>query len=396
MKHSGSITARHYATREMMTLTWRDGMITEIRPAAAQLSEDLWFAPGLVDLQINGFGGVDFQQDGLTEGELLKASRALRTAGCTRFLLTLVTDRWESLLTRVAHLRRLRSESSELSSGIAGWHIEGPFLSSEPGYCGAHDPSLMCDPTPDLIRQLRSVTGNDPVLVTIAPERIGAYEAIAEAAKLGMRVSLGHTNAGAACISRALAAGAKGFTHLGNACPQALDRHDNILWRVLDTSCLLVSLIPDGIHVSPSLFRLIHRAIPVESIYYTTDAMSAAGVGPGRYQLGKLELEVGDDGVVRHPGRTNFAGSALKPSDGVIRAAEMLNSSWLKVWDGFSSRPAKWMGILNQIEVGGEATFCVVHPCQGSLSCDVSVIWQGKQWRQPSQTPTGLAHGRLN
>ncbi len=361
-----------------MTLTWRDGVITEIKPSSSTLSEDLWFAPGLVDLQINGFGGVDFQHDGLTESELLQASRALRSAGCARFLLTLVTDRWESLLARVAHLRTLRSESDELSSAIAGWHIEGPFLSSEPGYCGAHDPTLMCNPTPDLIRQLRVLTGCDPVLVTLAPERPGAFEAIVEAVKLGMRVSLGHTNASVDCLSRAIAAGATGFTHLGNACPQALDRHDNILWRVLDADGLMVSLIADGIHVSPSLFRLLHRAIPVESIYYTTDAMSAAGTGPGRYQLGKLELEVGGDGVVRQLGRTNFAGSALTPFDGIFRAAKMLNRSWQKVWDGFSSRPAKWMKISHQIEVGAEATFCLVRPHCGSSSGDVTVIWRGE------------------
>jgi N-acetylglucosamine-6-phosphate deacetylase len=144
-------------------------------------------------------------------------------------------------------------------------------------------------------------------------------------------------------LQRAVRAGATGFTHLGNACPRELDRHDNILWRVFETPELLVSLIPDGIHVAPPLFRLAHRVLDEQSIYYTTDAMSAAGAPPGRYPLGRLELEVGADQIVRQPGKSNFAGSAVKPIDGVFRAAEMLGQSWRDVWKRFSERPAEWI-----------------------------------------------------
>src|SRR6185369_13552349 len=131
----------------------------------------------------------------------------------------------------------------------------------------------------------------------------GALEAIRLAASHGIKISLGHTNASADVLARAVAAGAVGFTHLGNGCPRELDRHDNIVWRVFETPGLLVSLIPDRIHVSPPLFRLIHRVLAAESIYYVSDAMSGAGMPPGRYKLGGLELEVGADQVVRQPGK---------------------------------------------------------------------------------------------
>src|SRR6185295_14990202 len=108
----------------------------------------------------------------------------------------------------------------------------------------------MLDPTAEHIRELRTIAGNDPLLLTIAPERPGAIEAIALAVSLGMKVSLGHTNARSDDLRRAVQAGATGFTHLGNACPRELDRHDNIIWRVLDTPGLTASLIPDRIHVS--------------------------------------------------------------------------------------------------------------------------------------------------
>src|SRR5581483_7673599 len=271
-------------------------------------------------------------QDNLRAEDLLTAARQLGQAGCTQFLLTLITDEWPKLTARLRHLRTLRSQSAELQSVIAGWHIEGPFLSREPGFHGAHNPALMLDPTPAHIQELRAITGKDPLLLTIAPERAGALEAIAAAVSLGIKISLGHTNAPAEMLRKSVQAGATGFTHLSNGCPRELNRHDNILWRVLETPGLTAGLIPDAIHVSPALFRLLHQWIGPEAVYYTTDAMSAAGAPPGRYKLGGLEVEVGADQIVRQPGKTNFAGSALRPCDGVFRAAQMLNCSWQDAW----------------------------------------------------------------
>jgi len=357
--HRDEVHAWHYATRRPVQVQCREGVITSIKESSAKPAADVWIAPALVDLQINGFAGVDFQRDDLTVEELLTATRALDAWGCGRFLLTLVTDEWPRLMARLGHLRKLRSKSKELEHAIAGWHIEGPFLSDEPGFHGAHNPEWMLDPTPDHIRELRSLTERDALLLTVGPERKNALEAIALAKSLGIKVSLGHTNASAEILQRATQAGATGFTHLGNACPQLLDRHDNVLWRVLDTPGLTVSLIPDQIHVSPALFRLIHRVLGKEAIYYTTDAMAAAGAPPGRYTIGMLEAEVGADQIVRQPGKTNYAGSALRPLDGVFRAAQMLRCGWQEVWDGFSVLPAKWMGLDSGLEVGQPANFCL-------------------------------------
>src|SRR5437764_1939567 len=143
----------------------------------------------------------------------------------------------------------------------------------------------MCDPPSEHIRELRRITEQDAVLLTIAPERNGAISAISLAVALGIKVSLGHTNAPQKTVLEAVRAGATGFTHLGNGCPRDLDRHDNILWRVFETPGLTIGLIADAIHVSAAPFRLIHRLIPRQSIYYTTDAMAAAGAPPGKYNI---------------------------------------------------------------------------------------------------------------
>ena len=355
----GEVHARYYATGQPVRAKWSAGQIVSLAETNFPPAEDIWLAPPLLDLQINGYAGVDFQQDGLELPALLQAVRRLRADGCARFLLTLVTDEWPRLMARLRHFCELRSKSPELQGAILGWHIEGPFLSAEPGFCGAHDPAAMLDPKPEHIHELNRIVGSTPLLITMAPERAGASQAIQMAKRLGITVSLGHTNASRQHLLQAMASGAVAFTHLGNACPQALDRHDNILWRVLDEPPPWISLIADGIHVAPSLFRLIHR-LQGERIYYTTDAMSAAGAPPGRYRLGKTELEVGEDRIVRQPGKTNFAGSALRPIDGVFTAARILNCSWQETWRRFSETPGRVIGWQNSLEVGRTADFCVL------------------------------------
>ncbi len=354
----GEILGRHFATGEPIRLVCEAGRISRIEPFAGA-APGTWLAPPLFDLQVNGYGGIDFQQDNLSVDQLLSAVRQLRADGCARFLLTLITDDWARLMHRLASLRRLRAQSPELLYAVAGWHIEGPFLSPKPGFHGTHDPALVCDPAPRHIRELRAVTGADPVLLTLAPERAGAIEAISLATSLGIKVSLGHTDASAETLERAIQAGAVCFTHLGNGCPSELNRHDNILWRVLDTPRLPVSLIPDRIHVSPPFFRLVHRLLQPR-VCYITDAMAAAGAPPGRYTLGRLELEVGPDQVVRRPGSPFLSGSALRPIDGILRAAWMLGCAWQDVWPRFSEFPASMIGLECHLAVGQPSDFCVL------------------------------------
>jgi N-acetylglucosamine-6-phosphate deacetylase len=365
---NGELQGRLYSNGKPVRVCWEGGVIERVEETARAPETELWIAPALLDLQINGFAGVDFQQPQLSEAELVIAARGLQEAGCGRFLVTLVSAEWPKMLTQLRRLRALRDGSPQLQAAIAGWHVEGPFLSAEPGFCGAHDAAVMRDPSLEAMHDLREATGNDPVLLTLAPERAQSIEAIRQAVSLGFKVSLGHTNASAAVLASAVRAGATGFTHLANACPQQLDRHDNIVWRVLDTPGLIVSLIPDKIHVAPSLFRLVHRVLGPESIYYTTDAISPAGAPPGRYPVGRLEVEVGADRVARVPGGSHYAGSALTPIEGIFCAAEMLRRPWQEVWDLLSMQPARFMGFEHGLGEGRLADLCLLRVSeQGKL-----------------------------
>lgn len=352
---NGEVHAWNILDRQPVLAKWDNGIFTDITPTTEPPAQNKWIGPPLVDLQVNGFAGIDFQQDGLTAEQLLHATNALGQAGCGRFFFTLITDDWEAMTRRLAKAKQLRDANQALGQAIAGWHIEGPFLSAEPGYCGAHPPDLMLDPTPEQLEEIREITSDDPVLLTMAPERESGLSAFAKARELGFRVSIGHTNAPGHIMRRVTAGGSTGFTHLGNGCPAEMKRDDNILWRGLDTPGLTYSLIPDRWHVSPALFRILHRLIDRDTLYYTTDAMAAAGSTPGKYSLGHLELEVGPEEIVRLPGTPNLAGSALTPINAIRHAADMLRCDWQDIWKHYSTIPAQFAKLPDGFEPGARA-----------------------------------------
>ena len=363
---NGEIHAWNILDRQPVLAKWDNGIFTEFTHTTESPAQNEWIGPPLVDLQVNGFAGVDFQQDDLTAEQLLHATNALGQAGCGSFFFTLITDNWEAMTRRLAKAKQHRDANQALGQAIAGWHIEGPFLSAEPGYCGAHPPDLMLDPTPEQLEEIWEITSDDPVLLTMAPERESGLSAFAKARELGFRVSIGHTNAPGHIMRRVSAGGSTGFTHLGNGCPVVLKRDDNILWRALDTPDLKYSLIPDRWHVSPSLFRILHSVIDQNSLYYTTDAMAAAGSAPGKYSLGHLELEVGPDEIVRLPGTPNLAGSALTPINAIRHAADMLRCDWQDIWKHYSTIPAQFAKLPGGFEPGARAAFVAIKAGPGN------------------------------
>ena len=132
---NGEVHAWNILDRQPVLAKWDNGIFTDITLTTEPPAQNKWIGPPLVDLQVNGFAGIDFQQDGLTAEQLIHATNALGQAGCGRFFFTLITDDWEAMTRRLAKAKQLRDANQALGQAIAGWHIEGPFLSAEPGYC---------------------------------------------------------------------------------------------------------------------------------------------------------------------------------------------------------------------------------------------------------------------
>ncbi len=370
------ITARDYKTGTPITVKWNNYAIIEVNPVENEDVNDLWIAPSLFDLQINGFASVDFQDISINAESLINAINNLQQSCCSKFLLTLITDRWDRLIEKIKRLKELRYSNDILKNSIVGWHIEGPFLSEKIGFCGTHNPSLMIDPKPDYARQLRKILPDDLILLTVAPERNGAIEFIKNANELGIIISLGHTDAPYEILKMAVNAGARGFTHLGNGCPQFLERKDNILWRVLDIENIKITLIPDTIHVSPPLFRLIHKV--KNEIIYISDAISGAGAPPGVYNLGDIEITVDDNGVIWNPTKTGYAGSSLRPFDGILKAMKMLNCNWQNLWERYSELPAEFLGIKHGIYKNCMADFLIIKTSKSNIPEPVEIVVSGQ------------------
>jgi N-acetylglucosamine-6-phosphate deacetylase len=299
-----------------------------------------WF-----DFQINGFGGIDFQAPAVTLAEMEHAVAVMRHHGVAGMFLTLITDEIDAHCRRLENFEKLCAASPALASMTVGYHIEGPWLSPEPGYRGAHPPGPMHAPSMAEFERLQSAANGRIRLITLAPEWPGSAECIAAITQAGVHISLGHTNASEKQIDDAIRAGARFATHVGNGTPLQMHRHDNVVQRLLARDELVACLIPDGIHLPPFALKNFYRAKPAGRVLFTTDAMSAAGAPPGRYQIGRLEIEVEADGIARNPGGGGFAGSTLTPDEGVRRCATYLGISTRESEELWSTAPATAFGI---------------------------------------------------
>ena len=295
--------------------------------------------PGFFDLQVNGFAGVDFGDPALTPERLLEAVAAIEKTGATRFLPTLITSSFESF----AACARVTARTAH--PAIAGIHMEGPYISPEDGYRGAHARAFVRGADVDDFRRRQDAAEGRIRLVTLAPEVPGALTLVEYLVKSGVRVALGHTGATGAQVADAVSAGATLSTHLGNGCAQVLPRHPNVIWEQLGEDRLLASFIVDGHHLPPATVRSMIRAkTPARSIL-VTDAIAAAGMPPGRYTLGGQEVELSPSGRVAAPGAPNLAGSALRLDAAIGNTVRFTGLPLEEVVPMASTRPAGYVGI---------------------------------------------------
>ena len=295
--------------------------------------------PGFLDLQVNGYAGVDFN-DPSTSGERVHGALAsLRASGVTQVLPTLIS----APLERFARCARTLIQTGAPS--IVGFHMEGPYISPLEGARGAHRQE---DITPaslgDFKRRQEAAQGRIR-LVTLAPEVPGALPLIGYLCEQGIRVAIGHTAASPEEVRDAVRAGATLSTHLGNGCAQMLRRHPNFLWEQLAADELLASLIVDGHHLPAATVKAMVRAKTPERVILVTDATAAAGQPPGEYRLGELTVRLDETGRVAVPGQPNLAGSALSMDRAVANIVRFAGVSLPEALAMASTRPAGYLGI---------------------------------------------------
>lgn len=265
---------------------------------------------GFVDLQVNGYGGVNFSSPALTLEQVAALSRALAGRGTLAFCPTVITSSRAVYRHALPILAQAVRASAGWSSRLLGIHLEGPFLSPEEGAVGVHPVQHVRLPSIEFFDELFGLAEGTVVLLTLAPEQPGAVDLIRHASKLGVSISIGHTLAGAADIQAAVAAGASLSTHLGNGCPNLLHRHANPIWPQLAAPELSAMLISDGHHLPPEVIAAMLAAKGPRRAIITSDAAPAAGCPPGEYTFFGTRVLLEPSGRLRNLEKDTLAGSS--------------------------------------------------------------------------------------
>lgn len=300
--------------------------------------------PGFVDLQINGWGGVDFSSENLARADCARAFDAIRRTGTAAFLPTVITGPAARLSRGLATLAAARGELAD-ATAVPGIHLEGPFLDPTPGAIGAHDPQWVRSPDPRLFDELQEAAAGKIRLLTVAAGLPGVGELIAHAVRAGVIVAIGHSMGGYEAVRQATDAGATMLTHLGNGMPHEVGRHENPLLAGLAEERLTAGIITDGHHLPADLARLILRVKGAGRTVIVSDAAPVAGLAPGRHSNLGNDVELTAAGLVVIPTTRYLAGSGLSLTECADRAVSRLGFSAADVVSGAFANPAELLGI---------------------------------------------------
>jgi N-acetylglucosamine-6-phosphate deacetylase len=305
------------------SLELEDGLIRAIQPG--EPGETRWLAPGFVDLQVNGWLGHDLNAPGLTPETVSAMVAALARTGATTLLPTIITASDERMTAAVRAIAAACETDPRAAAAVAGIHVEGPHVSPNDGPRGAHPLADVRAPDIALFDRLQAAAGGRIVMVTLSPHWPGALAYIAALAARGVRVAIGHTDAGRDEIDRAVTAGATLSTHLGNGIAAMLPRHPNIIWTQLADDRLTATFIGDGHHLPGDTLKAMIRAKGPERAILVSDATALGGMPPGLYRqpIGG-DVELTPDGRLGVRGTPYLAGAARSLADGVAVTANVV------------------------------------------------------------------------
>jgi N-acetylglucosamine-6-phosphate deacetylase len=336
-------------------------------------------SPGFIDIQINGFAGVDFSSPDLDVQKALSVLAALWSTGATTICPTLITNSLSAIARNFAILEQARAKDSNFAHAVPCYHLEGPYLSPLDSH-GAHDPNWMRHPNWDEFQELQRAAGGRIGIVTIAPELPGAEEFTRKAVAAGVIVALSHTDGIPEDVHRAAAAGATLNTHLGNGCPALLHRHKAPFWGQLADDRLGASLICDGFHLPADVVKIIVAVKGIDKCILVTDAVHVALMPPGKYSLIGTDIELLPSGQVVRADRVAMAGSALTMNRGLAVFMKFSQRSLAETIQAATANPAKLLpqfGVCSHLASGQPANLVLFHQEAETLKVE-KVISRGQ------------------
>jgi N-acetylglucosamine-6-phosphate deacetylase len=305
---------------------------------------DVYLAPGWIDVQVNGFAGVDYNSPHTSLDEMARSIDVQFSTGVTRFYPTVITGSPESMRASLANLARAKDELPR-GEAMDGFHVEGPHISPDDGPRGAHPRHWVRPPDLEEFRAWQEAARGHLRLVTVAPEWPEAPAYIESVTASGTAVSIGHTNATASQIADAVSAGAVMSTHLGNGAHAVLPRHPNYIWEQLAEDRLSASFIVDGIHLPAAFLKAAIAAKGVSRSVLVTDASTPAGAAPGRYPLGEQWVDLTADDRVVLAGQNKLAGSALRMHHAVRNVMRLAGVALKDAVAMATTNPARICGV---------------------------------------------------
>lgn len=374
------VRGRHYSSGDVLDFDLEGGVIQGIRvpdhAAPALGGDDYWVAPGLIDIQVNGYQGIGFGHGDLTVEQMVRATVALADGGVTSFCPTVTTNSLETMEASIRTIAKAIKTSREVRERVLGIHIEGPYISSEEGPRGAHPLEHIRIPDWDEFSRLVSAGEGNVRIVTLSPEHPKAPEFINKAARAGLVVAIGHHGATRDQIRAAVAAGAVLSTHLGNGSHAQLPRHPNYIWEQLANDSLLASIIVDGYHLPPAVVKSFYRAKGSGRLIIVSDAVSIAGLPPGKYQLHGKEVDLVAGEVVRLTGTPYLAGAIVKMCDAVNNMVRFAGASMAEAVSMATTNPARLLqveGDRARLAVGWKADLVLFRGEPGSLKLAATI-----------------------
>jgi N-acetylglucosamine-6-phosphate deacetylase len=263
-----------------------------------------------IDLQINGYAGVDFNAPGLTVEAVKEVTERLEADGTVGYMPTLVTGDPEMLIAMVRTVIEARRKYAVCEKNIIGFFLEGPFISPEPGAVGTHPIEWVRAPDMALFNRFQDAAEGLVRMVNVAAEIPGMPEFVKAVSDTGVTVALGHQRAiSPEDIEPCIAAGAKAFTHLGNGIPNEIGRHNNIINTALVEDRASVMFIPDGHHLPDTMLKLYTRAVPIKRLVAVSDAQYPAGMPPGEYEVCGAHARLEENGLLWNPARKCLVGA---------------------------------------------------------------------------------------
>ena len=334
----------------------------------------VFIAPGLIDIQINGYMGVDFTGDELSLEAIRAATKALWKEGVTSFLPTIITNTHERLKHNFAQLAQAM-EDPEIGKSIPGFHLEGPYISPISGFRGAHLEKHIRPPVWTEFMEYQQAAKNGIKLVTLAPELEGAIPFIRQLVANDITVALGHHNGSASTIREAVYAGASLATHLGNGCANMINRHHNPLWPQLSEDQLSISLIVDGFHLTPEEVRSFHKAKGTKKTILISDALDLAGLEPGEYIRGERKVVLTPN-VIKFPAENVLAGAASPIRLGVGNMMRFTQCSLQEAIEMASTQAAEILNLkhLGEIKAGKRADLILFTIEDGEVNIHKTIV----------------------